>query len=63
MIEFIKHATGACGEHWHPSLLTVLTGFLGITTSIYYLKYRILEKIRYLRDSRSSTATKSSTEK
>lgn len=47
MIEFIKHATGACGEHWHPNLVTVLTSFFGITTSFYYLKYIILAKIKH----------------
>ena len=36
MIEFIKHALGLCGEHSHPSLLTLIAsgGVLG-TTFIY----------------------------
>ena len=36
MIEFIRHALGLCGEHSHPSLLSLIAtgGFFG-TTFIY----------------------------
>jgi len=36
MIEFLKHALGLCGEHNHPSLLTLIAsgGALG-TTFVY----------------------------
>lgn len=36
MIEFIKHLTGMCGEHSHPTVLTLITsgGVLG-TTFVY----------------------------
>ena len=36
MIEFIKHLTGMCGEHSHPTLLTLIAsgGVLG-TTFVY----------------------------
>ena len=36
MIEFLKHATGLCGEP-HPSLLTLLMG----TPVLGYVVYRI----------------------
>jgi hypothetical protein len=38
MIEFLKHATGMCGEP-HPSLLTMLLG----TPMVGYILYRIKE--------------------
>jgi hypothetical protein len=53
MIEFIKHATGACGEHWHPNLLTLFTSFLGISTSFYYIKYKLTSKIKNRKQSSS----------
>jgi hypothetical protein len=35
-MEFIKHALGLCGEHSHPSLLTlILSGGLASTTLMY----------------------------
>ena len=41
MIEFIKHALGICGEHWHPNIFTVLLGGLGLQQSYLYIKYKI----------------------
>jgi len=46
MIEFIKHAIGACGEHWHPNLLTFLTSFVGVSTGFYYIKYTFISKLK-----------------
>tara|TARA_R100000353_G_scaffold108792_1_gene78166 strand:- start:705 stop:830 length:126 start_codon:yes stop_codon:yes gene_type:complete len=37
MIEFLRHATGMCGEP-HPSLLTLLFGTPVISYIIYKLK-------------------------
>ena len=39
MIEFLKHATGLCGEP-HPSLLTLLCG----TPILSYVIYRFKNK-------------------
>jgi|TARA_R100000353_G_C6376471_1_gene160632 hypothetical protein len=41
MIEFLKHATGLCGEP-HPSLLTLLAGTPIASYLIY--KYKKLKK-------------------
>ena len=44
MAEIIKHALGICGDHWHPNLLTLLLGGVGLSTIysyvILYLKCR-----------------------
>jgi|TARA_R110001606_G_scaffold344117_3_gene492790 hypothetical protein len=37
MIEFLRHATGVCGEP-HPSLLTMLMGAPAIGYIIYKIK-------------------------
>jgi|TARA_B110000008_G_scaffold262817_1_gene285616 hypothetical protein len=42
MIEFIKHAFGICGEHWHPNIFTILLGGLGLQQSYSYIKYKII---------------------
>ena len=43
MTEVFKHALGICGDHWHPNLLTLLLGGVGISTIysyvILYLKH------------------------
>ena len=41
MIEFIKHALGLCGEHWHPNIFTIILGGLGLQQSYSYIKYKI----------------------
>ena len=38
MAEFIRHALGLCGEHYHPNLLTLLIGGFGISTTLLYIK-------------------------
>lgn len=46
MLEFVRHLIGACGEHSHPSLLTLLAGGVGFSTAITYLKYKYFSKER-----------------
>ena len=41
MIEFIKHALGICGEHWHPNIFTVILGGLGVTLAFNYIYYKV----------------------
>ena len=41
MIEFLKHATGLCGEP-HPSLLTILFG----TPIVGYICYKFKNKTK-----------------
>ncbi len=38
MIEFIKHALGFCGEHWHPNIFTLTASVPIIGPAIYYIK-------------------------
>jgi len=40
MVEVAKHALGLCGEHSHPSLLTLLAGAGGGVTIFSYIKYK-----------------------
>ena len=51
MAEFIRHALGLCGEHYHPNLLTLLIGGFGISTiSSYirlYIKCRLKQALAY----------------
>ena len=37
MIEFIKHAFGICGEHFHPNIWHLFIGGFGITTIFSYI--------------------------
>ena len=41
MIEFLKHALGFCGEHWHPNIFTVILGGLGAKTAFNYISYKV----------------------
>ena len=34
MIEFVKHAFGLCGEHWHPNLLTIIASGIGLLPAL-----------------------------
>lgn len=45
MIEFIKHALGICGEHWHPNIWTILTGSVGLTPAFYYIKNKLKQNV------------------
>ena len=51
MAEFIKHAFGLCGEHYHPNLWTLLLGGVGISTIysyvILYVKCKIKQALAY----------------
>lgn len=44
MIEVIKHLTGVCGEHSHPSILTLLASGVGVSGIYSYIKYRYFNK-------------------
>ena len=35
MIEFIKHALGFCGEHWHPNVFTLVASVPIVGPAIY----------------------------
>lgn len=41
MIEFLKHALGICGEHWHPNIFTFILGGLGLTPALNYIYYKL----------------------
>ena len=45
MAEFIRHALGLCGEHYHPNLLTLLIGGVGFSTIFSYIRSYIKCKI------------------
>lgn len=38
MIEFIKHALGFCGGHWHPNVFTIAASVPIFGPVIYYVK-------------------------
>jgi hypothetical protein len=38
MAEFIRHALGLCGEHYHPNLWTLLIGGVGFSTIFSYVR-------------------------
>jgi hypothetical protein len=37
MIEFVRHALGFCGEHWHPNIFHMLVG----GSTISYVAFRV----------------------
>ena len=41
MIEFIKHALGICGEHWHPNVFTLILGGLGSSPIVSYIYLKV----------------------
>ena len=41
MIEFLKHALGICGEHWHPNIFTSLLSGLGLSSTLHYIYYKV----------------------
>ena len=45
MAEFIKHALGICGEHFHPNLWTLLIGGVGILSLFSYIRLYVKCKI------------------
>lgn len=44
MIEITKHALGLCGEHSHPSLLTMLLGGGSGLSAYQFIKYKYFIK-------------------
>jgi hypothetical protein len=55
MIEFIRHAFGFCGEHWHPNIFTILISGLGLSTPFYYI---IVKLKSYRNESKSRSTSK-----
>jgi hypothetical protein len=41
MMEVLRHAIGFCGEHWHPSLMTIVASGFGLVPAVAYIKSRI----------------------
>tara|TARA_R110000822_G_scaffold87497_1_gene203625 strand:- start:436 stop:576 length:141 start_codon:yes stop_codon:yes gene_type:complete len=41
MLETIKHLFGACGEHWHPNIFTLMAGTVASLPGLSYIKYKI----------------------
>lgn len=41
MVEFLRHAVGLCGEHFHPSLLSLLVAGVGLTGVWHWLRSRL----------------------
>ena len=44
MVEFIRHALGLCGEHWHPNLFTIIGSGFGLIPAIHYLRIKYFRK-------------------
>jgi hypothetical protein len=40
MMEVLRHAIGFCGEHWHPSLMTIVASGFGLVPAVAYIKSR-----------------------
>ena len=58
MVEFIKHALGICGEHWHPNIFTFLLGGLGLSAPFSYIKYKIKSYDNQNKSRNTSMSTK-----
>lgn len=43
MLEFIKHALGICGEHWHPNIWTALLSGAGLTGIGTFAKLKLTQ--------------------
>jgi hypothetical protein len=41
MLEFIRHALGICGEHYHPNLFTLILGGLGSSPIFSYIYFKL----------------------
>ena len=41
MLEFIRHALGFCGEHYHPNLFTLILGGLGSSPIFSYIYFKL----------------------
>ena len=49
MAEFIRHALGLCGEHYHPNLWSLLIGGFGISTIYSYIKLYFKCKLKQIK--------------
>ena len=47
MIEFLRHAFGLCGEHWHPNIFTVFIALFGGDQLISYIRYKLNKNTSY----------------
>tara|TARA_B110000977_G_scaffold184228_1_gene247671 strand:- start:51 stop:194 length:144 start_codon:yes stop_codon:yes gene_type:complete len=43
MMEILRHMLGICGEHWHPSILSIFI-VMELSTYIYYIHAKIKSK-------------------
>ena len=46
MIEFLRHALGFCGEHWHPNIFTISLALVGGSQTVSYIHYKLTNKHR-----------------
>lgn len=44
MVEFLRHATGLCGEHSHPSLMTLVLSSVGGLSIFSYIKLKYFKR-------------------
>ena len=44
MVEFLRHATGLCGEHNHPSLLTFTLSSAGGLSLFSYIRFKYFKR-------------------
>jgi hypothetical protein len=44
MLEALKHILGICGEHSHPSLLTLVVSGVGVSGIYSYIKGKYFNK-------------------
>jgi hypothetical protein len=54
MIEFLKHALGICGEHWHQNIFTILISGFGLSTPFYYIMIKLKS---YINESKSRSTS------
>lgn len=54
MIEFLKHAFGICGEHFHPNIWTSMASIPVIATTIHYIKCKCGGWFKHKKDCKSN---------
>lgn len=47
MLEFLRHAFGFCGEHWHPNIFTMIFSGLGLSPAFSYIYFKIKKPYEY----------------
>jgi hypothetical protein len=58
MIEFLKHALGLCGEHWHPNIFTFILSGLGFSAPLSYIRYKLKNYGNQSKSRNTSMSTK-----